>query len=718
MHATTTPGRPAPRRPRRARRARRRDGCAAPRVLDRAQPPARAARAAARRRRHRQEPARRSSSPSAAKATGDALVLGGQCAPYGNANVWAPIAEAIRDACDCDEHPDVPDPRPRARVGRRGARRARAGRDRTHRRGSALHPRGLRPAGRRPGTRPRRRDARRSPSYLEGHARQRPVVLALSDLHWADDLVLDLVERLLERLRNLPFVLVGTARPGFEQRWTLAGGPSQLARDAPRPARRRGDREPRPRAVRRHPHRRRARASCSSAAAATRSSSRSSSRWCARSSTPTRRSRRRASACCPPRCTASSRPGSTRCRPRSARCSRTARSSARAGSSPTRSRSRPSTHPSGVLDALADRDLLIVEDDGFRFKSELVREVAYGTLTRAERARRHADLTDRLARRARAASRSVAHHLATAAELVADLGTRARHAARHPRPRDHRVDGRGANRSRRPRTGSRRAGCSTARSPSSTPTTCPGAGPRCSAAPVRATPHASSTTRTTTRCTVLDEATEAGDRHRWSRNALTRARTGRVRRRPLRRRRGDAVARRRRVARARRHLGCRRRAARARRHPPVPRRARRGRTARRRRRSRRSARPATSAARRGRCRTSRGSRSRRAGSPTRRPACTSRPSASREIGDWGGLGWALGLLAFARFNQGNLDEADSLASQILTEAHETGDRWAVGDDEGAARATSRCGAGTPSTRSSAATRRSRSSATSTTGGAR
>jgi predicted ATPase len=50
------------------------------------------------------------------------------------------------------------------------------------------------------------------------------VVLALSDLHWADDLVLDLAERLLERLRNLPFVFVGTARPGFEPRWPLAGG--------------------------------------------------------------------------------------------------------------------------------------------------------------------------------------------------------------------------------------------------------------------------------------------------------------------------------------------------------------------------------------------------------------------------------------------------------------------------------------------------------------
>ena len=78
--------------------------------------------------------------------------------------------------------------------------------------------------------------------------------------------------------------------------------------------------------------------------------------------------------------------------------------------------------PDGVLDALADRDLLILEDDGFRFKSELVREVAYGTLTRAERARRHSDLAERVAE-VEARVEFVAHHLATAAELVADLGS-------------------------------------------------------------------------------------------------------------------------------------------------------------------------------------------------------------------------------------------------------------------------------------------------------
>ena len=49
-----------------------------------------------------------------------------------------------------------------------------------------------------------------------------------------------------------------------------------------------------------------------------------------------------------------------------------------------------------------------------------------------------------------------------------------------------------------------------------------------------------------------------------------------------------------------------------------------------------------------------------------------------ELGDWGGLGWAFGLLAFVRYMQGRLDEAAELAEQIAVEGLETGNRWAVG----------------------------------------
>ena len=49
-----------------------------------------------------------------------------------------------------------------------------------------------------------------------------------------------------------------------------------------------------------------------------------------------------------------------------------------------------------------------------------------------------------------------------------------------------------------------------------------------------------------------------------------------------------------------------------------------------------------------------------------------------ELGDWGGLSWAYGLLAFVRYNQGRLDEAAAIAEHISIEGRETGNRWAVG----------------------------------------
>jgi len=48
-----------------------------------------------------------------------------------------------------------------------------------------------------------------------------------------------------------------------------------------------------------------------------------------------------------------------------------------------------------------------------------------------------------------------------------------------------------------------------------------------------------------------------------------------------------------------------------------------------------------------------------------------------EIGDWGGVSWALGLLAWVRFTQGRVDEAERLADRTLKEAQELGNRWAA-----------------------------------------
>ena len=78
---------------------------------------------------------------------------------------------------------------------------------------------------------------------------------------------------------------------------------------------------------------------------------------------------------------------------------------------------------SALLDRLAERDLVELDDVEFHFKSDLIHEIAYGTLTKAERARRHARVAPALETRGDATIDAVAHHLATAAELVAELGT-------------------------------------------------------------------------------------------------------------------------------------------------------------------------------------------------------------------------------------------------------------------------------------------------------
>ncbi|MFV1990615.1 MAG: tetratricopeptide repeat protein, partial [Acidimicrobiales bacterium] len=50
----------------------------------------------------------------------------------------------------------------------------------------------------------------------------------------------------------------------------------------------------------------------------------------------------------------------------------------------------------------------------------------------------------------------------------------------------------------------------------------------------------------------------------------------------------------------------------------------------------------------------------------------------KSVGDEGGLGWANGLLAHVRFYQGETKEAERLASAVLAEAKDRGDTWGHG----------------------------------------
>src|SRR6188472_2791502 len=56
-------------------------------------------------------------------------------------------------------------------------------------------------------------------TFAERYSIDRPVIVVLSDLHWADDMVLELVDTLLDRLSSRRFVVLATARQAVEERW-------------------------------------------------------------------------------------------------------------------------------------------------------------------------------------------------------------------------------------------------------------------------------------------------------------------------------------------------------------------------------------------------------------------------------------------------------------------------------------------------------------------
>ena len=74
------------------------------------------------------------------------------------------------------------------------------------------------------------------------------------------------------------------------------------------------------------------------------------------------------------------------------------------------------------LDGLADDGFLVVDGKHWRFRSDVVREVAYGTLTKYDRAMRHAGVAAVMVDDKRSSVDDLAHHAATAAELLYELG--------------------------------------------------------------------------------------------------------------------------------------------------------------------------------------------------------------------------------------------------------------------------------------------------------
>src|SRR6266702_3478084 len=68
-------------------------------------------------------------------------------------------------------------------------------------------------------TQQRRRTLAALLDQLEGLARQQPILLSFEDAHWADAASLELIDLIVERVRQLPVLVLFTLRPEFEPPW-------------------------------------------------------------------------------------------------------------------------------------------------------------------------------------------------------------------------------------------------------------------------------------------------------------------------------------------------------------------------------------------------------------------------------------------------------------------------------------------------------------------
>jgi class 3 adenylate cyclase/tetratricopeptide (TPR) repeat protein len=156
----------------------------------------------------------------------DAVVLEGRCVPYGEANVWWPVAEALRQACGFESGApaEVAEERTRATLARAldqaddSPEVGQLSAGLLHLIGYEGWLRDLDPM------RAREEATHALLTFLEAASATQPVVVVLSDLHWADEVVLELATALLERLGRAPVVLVATARPDLLDRWTAGVG--------------------------------------------------------------------------------------------------------------------------------------------------------------------------------------------------------------------------------------------------------------------------------------------------------------------------------------------------------------------------------------------------------------------------------------------------------------------------------------------------------------
>jgi class 3 adenylate cyclase/tetratricopeptide (TPR) repeat protein/ABC-type dipeptide/oligopeptide/nickel transport system ATPase subunit len=163
---------------------------------------------------------------STARRDHGALVLHGRCLPYGEANVWWPVAEAIRNALgvDVDSSPDEV-----TRLVAEGVANAFGpAADETN---VARTTEGLRhllgydtELSRLDAERAADEGTRAARALVHALSMRSPVLVWISDLDWADEAVLRLLDDLLDRIGRGRLVVMVTGRAEMFQRWAPAPG--------------------------------------------------------------------------------------------------------------------------------------------------------------------------------------------------------------------------------------------------------------------------------------------------------------------------------------------------------------------------------------------------------------------------------------------------------------------------------------------------------------
>jgi class 3 adenylate cyclase/tetratricopeptide (TPR) repeat protein len=359
------------------------------------------------------------------------LVLSGRCVPYGEADAWWPLAEAMRTALGIDA--DMSLGEATVRVLDTVSSAFGIARDAPQVQRSAtglLHLLGYDTALKSVDPQAARGEAGRGVrTFLQARAGQGPVILWLSDLHWADDFMLRMVDGLINRLARLPFVIVATGRFSLGERWSPQLGRFNLISVSVDPLD-----EPAAKAMLHH-------------LLGPEIEVRLEADLLARSggnpffleelAALVRDERRPAGELRPQR---TELPSSLQ-----------ALVSARLDGLPSGEREiledaavlgrrgsvnalrrmaselRGEVSINDALSALAEKDLLVVTriDRGeWSFRSDLVRDVVYGRLTKSERARRHFGIADYLvnADESERAVDAIAYHYRRAAELASEIG--------------------------------------------------------------------------------------------------------------------------------------------------------------------------------------------------------------------------------------------------------------------------------------------------------